>query len=62
MYNKTTIVITAIVFALVGTMIFSAVAPYLATEVDARPPIKKTCNENSPNGGFSGPPCGGIKM
>lgn len=61
MNNKSTIVMTSIVFALVGTMIFAAVAPYLATEVDAKPrPIDKRCNENSPNGGNPSP-CGGLK-
>jgi len=33
--NTTTVVLAAVVFALVGTMIFAAVAPYLSQEAHA---------------------------
>jgi len=40
MNNKTTVVVTAVVFALVGTMVFAAVAPSLS-QADATVLIKK---------------------
>lgn len=45
MYNKTTVVIAAIVFALVGTLAFASFAPYLLLEAVAR-----DCNRHSPDG------------
>lgn len=49
MNDKTTVIVAAVVvFALVGTLVFAAISPYLS-EVDAR--IKVTgCNENSSDG------------
>jgi hypothetical protein len=50
-------VLAAVVFALVGTLVFAAIAPYLY-EVDAQPVIRKpVCPEQSPLRGSS-PPCG----
>ena len=46
--NTTTVVLATVIFALVGTLVFAAVAPYLS-EVDAR--IKMdNCPRQSPDG------------
>lgn len=52
MYNKTTFVIAAVVFALVGTLVFAAVAPQLQ-DVDAQEkpkPVERQCSDKSPDG------------
>jgi hypothetical protein len=54
MENKaSTVVIAAIIFALVGTLVLASTAPYLSGEADAsKKPHKpgKICNPNSPDG------------
>jgi hypothetical protein len=55
MNNKTTLVIAAVVFVLVGTLVFAAIAPYLST-VNAAPPVTaRGCNIHSPDGGDGNP-------
>ena len=54
-----TVLVAALVFALVGTLVIAAVLPHLTADIDAKPIMKeKLCSEHSPNGGVSGPPCG----
>ena len=61
MNTITTVVLAAVVFGLVGTLVFTAIVPSLS-EVDAkldanRDMMMKTCPLSSPNAGFP-PPCG----
>ena len=49
MKNKTTIIIAAVVFVLVGTLVFAAIAPYLSNGAHATR-ISKPCAPNSPQG------------
>jgi hypothetical protein len=53
MNNKMTVVIAAVIFSLVGTLVFAAVAPYLS-EVDAQRD-RVTCPRQT---GHLSPPCG----
>jgi hypothetical protein len=47
MNSKTTFVMAAVVFALVGTLVFASVAPYLS---DADATIRPFCPRSSPDG------------
>ena len=55
--NTITIVVAAVIFALVGTLVFGAIAPSLY-EVDAKRDLAVTCPKGTLNAGLS-PPCGG---
>ena len=60
MNTITTVVLAAVVFGLVGTLVFAAIVPSLS-EVDAKRDanrdMMKTCPLSSPNAVFP-PPCG----
>ena len=56
MNTITTVVLAAVIFGLVGTLVFAAIVPSLS-EVDAKRDMMKICPLSSPNGG-SPPPCG----
>lgn len=49
MNNKTTVIVAVVVFALVGTLVFAAIAPYLS-EVDASTKARPFCPRQSPDG------------
>jgi hypothetical protein len=53
--NTTTVVLAAVVFALVGTLVFAAVAPYLSGEADARCGQRGDLNDKEPGCGFQAP-------
>lgn len=55
--NTITLVIAAVIFALVGTLVFGAILPSLH-EVDAKRDTAVTCPKGTPHAGLS-PPCGG---
>jgi len=59
--NTTTVVLAAVVFALVGTIVFAAIAPYLS-EVNVQKGRVLQCGRGSPeaNDGDTdnSPPCG----
>jgi hypothetical protein len=61
--NTTIVVLTAMIFGLVGTLVFAAVAPYLSTDADATI-IAKRCPLQSPEGksDIDGPGCSGKLM
>ena len=59
MSNLTTVVIAAVVFALVGTMVFSAVAPNVSI-VNAK--ATRLHNACGPHNDLPSPPCGGNKL
>ena len=62
--NNTTVVLAAVVFVLVGILIFAAVAPFLSSGVDATVLIKKCPkgdrNPDRPGCGPGGPPLKGA--
>jgi hypothetical protein len=46
--NTTIVVLTVVVFALVGTLVFAGIAPYLSSEVDgARPTTLPPCDDKN---------------
>lgn len=59
--NTTTVILAAVIFAFVGTLVFAAIAPYLS-EVDAQKGRVIQCGPGSPeaNDGDAdnSPPCG----
>ena len=61
--NTTTVVLTAVVFALVSTLVFAAIAPYLSTGAHATVVVRK-CPPNSPEGrtGSDGPGCSAARL
>jgi hypothetical protein len=55
MNNKTTVVLATVVFALVGTLVFASIVPYLS---DASGKQKRVMTCPPPTGDMDGPPCG----
>ena len=55
--NTITFVLAAVIFALVGTLVFGAIAPSLH-EVDAKRETALNCHKGTPNAGLP-QPCSG---
>ena len=58
--DTTTVVLAAVVFALAGTLVFVAIAPYLS-EVDARD-LARTCPKQSPDTDGPSNGCGPARL
>lgn len=48
--KTTTVILAVVIFSLLGTMVFAAIAPYLSTDANATVRVKKGCNPHSPDG------------
>lgn len=60
MNSKITVFIAVVIFAMVGTMVFSAIVPYLS-EVNARGP-PNGCPESSPDVDGPSNGCGPLRF